>query len=110
MGQCNGRQELLELLVIEVLLALAEADGKVVTRGALIEPCWRGVVVGHTAINRVIRQIRRLAETLCVGAFAIETLPRVTCRGGDRPVSRVTWPVLWHAIGAGREWCCNLWP
>jgi DNA-binding winged helix-turn-helix (wHTH) protein/tetratricopeptide (TPR) repeat protein len=71
--------ETLEPRVMQVLVALAEAQGDVVTRDTLIERCWDGVVVGEGAINRVIARLRRLGEALG-GAFRIETITKVGYR------------------------------
>ncbi len=48
----------LEPRVMQVLVALAEAQGQVIGRDGLIERCWNGRIVGENAINRVISLIR----------------------------------------------------
>ncbi len=73
----HGRESL-EPRVMMVLVALAEADGRTVSRDMLIARCWGGLAVSDDAINRVIGRLRKLAETS--GAFAIETVTRVGYR------------------------------
>jgi DNA-binding winged helix-turn-helix (wHTH) protein/tetratricopeptide (TPR) repeat protein len=68
----------LEPRVMQVLIALACAEGAIVGRDELIERCWDGRVVGGNAINRVISLIRRLAEES--GAFRLETVTKVGYR------------------------------
>lgn len=65
--------------VIQVLVALADARGAVLSRGDLLRLCWEGRVVGDDAINRAIAEVRRIASA--VGAdFEVETVPRVGYR------------------------------
>lgn len=66
--------------VMQVLVALARAQGEMVSRDSLVESCWGGVAVSDDAINRCIQRLRRLAEYEIPGAFTIETLPRVGYR------------------------------
>jgi DNA-binding winged helix-turn-helix (wHTH) protein/TolB-like protein len=68
--------------VMQVLVALARAEGEVVSRDDLVASCWGGLAVGDDAINRCIGRLRRLAETEAPGAFTIETLPRIGYRLG----------------------------
>jgi len=76
----SGR-EVLEPRVMQVLVALAQAGGAVVSRDELIARCWEGRIVGEDAINRAIGRLRRLAEAEAGAAnFAIETIPRVGYR------------------------------
>ena len=72
--------ETLEPRVMQVLVALARANGAVVSRDDLIRTCWNGRIVGDDSITRVIGRLRRLAEARGGGAFAIETLPKVGYR------------------------------
>ena len=44
---------------MQVLVALAAADGAIVGRDDLTRRCWEGRVVGEDAINRVISRLRR---------------------------------------------------
>ncbi len=72
--------ETLEPRVMQVLVALARADGKVVSRDELVRTCWDGRIVGDDSITRVIGALRRLDEDHSGGAFAIETVPKVGYR------------------------------
>lgn len=65
--------------VMQVLIYLALADGRVVGRDELIEQCWQGIIVGDDAINRAIGEVRKLARTV-EGGFAVETIPRIGFR------------------------------
>lgn len=65
--------------VIQVLLALFDADGRVLSREDLLQQCWQGRIVGDDAVHRAIAETRRLASV--AGAdFQIETVPRVGYR------------------------------
>lgn len=68
----------LEPRVMQVLVALAQAEGGIVGRDALIERCWDGRIVGENAINRVISLLRQLANE--TRAFEIETVTKVGYR------------------------------
>lgn len=76
---------MVEPKVMQVLVVVAAAGGRVVSRDELVERCWSGRVVGEDAINRVIGKLRRVAES-CGGAFSIETV----ARSGHR--------LLWDAV------------
>ena len=65
--------------VMQVLVALAEAGGKVLTRDDLIEKCWNGQIVGDDSINRAIGEIRRIGRETS-GGFVVETIPRIGYR------------------------------
>src|SRR5476651_1430666 len=66
--------------VMQVLVALARADGEVVSRDELLASCWGGLAIGDDAINRCIGRLRRLSEEEAPGAFTIGTLPRMGYR------------------------------
>jgi TolB-like protein len=74
----NGR-EVLQPRVMQVLVALVQAGGRVVSRDDLIATCWNGRVVGEDAITLVMMKLRKLAAR-SGGAFAVETIPRVGYR------------------------------
>ncbi len=65
--------------VIRVLLALADAQGAVLSREALLEQCWDGLIVGDDAINRAVGELRRLVAA-AGGTVEVETVPRVGYR------------------------------
>jgi len=77
--EAHGRRRRLEPKVMQVLVALARADDRVVSRDGLIDACWGGRIVGEDAINRCIGRLRRLSEAF-EGAFSIETVIRVGYR------------------------------
>ncbi len=80
--------EIVEPRVMQVIVCLVQAQGKVVSRDDLIQSCWSGRAVGEDAINRCIAKIRHLAEA-SGHAFVIETVPRVgyrlTCSEAKSP-------------------------
>jgi DNA-binding winged helix-turn-helix (wHTH) protein/tetratricopeptide (TPR) repeat protein len=76
----DGRRQVLEPRVMQVLLALAQARGEIVTRDALTQSCWQGRVVGEDAINRVISRLRQAAREIGDGVFHIETVTQVGYR------------------------------
>ena len=73
-----GGREVLQPRVMQVLVALTAASGRVVSRDDLIADCWDGRIVSDDAINFVISQVRKLAGR--TGAFEVETIPRVGYR------------------------------
>jgi DNA-binding winged helix-turn-helix (wHTH) protein len=70
----------IEPRVMQVLLALADADGAVVTREELLRICWNGQFVGDDALNRAIAEVRRVARTVAGDGFVVETIPRTGYR------------------------------
>jgi TolB-like protein/DNA-binding winged helix-turn-helix (wHTH) protein len=76
----GGERETLEPRVMQVLVALAQAGGRVVSRDELIVRCWDGRIVGEDAINRAIGRLRHLSEVDYKESFVIETIPRVGYR------------------------------
>jgi DNA-binding winged helix-turn-helix (wHTH) protein/TolB-like protein len=75
-----GLHEALEPRIMQVLVALYQANGKVVSRDELIARCWEGRIVGEDAINRAIGRLRRLSEADGGASFVIETIPRIGFR------------------------------
>ncbi|BCW88004.1 hypothetical protein sos41_11410 [Alphaproteobacteria bacterium SO-S41] len=73
-------REVLEPRVMQVLVALARAEGEVVGRDELTQSCWDGRVVSEDAINRVIARLRRLAEHGEGKGFTLETVTKVGYR------------------------------
>src|ERR1700733_6992634 len=76
----GSTKQQLEPRVMQVLVALARADGAVVSRDDLIQRCWEGRIVGEAAINRCIWKLRELSEARGEPTFHIETIPRVGYR------------------------------
>lgn len=72
--------------VLQVLIALADAQGKVLSREDLLEQCWDGRIVGDDAVNRAVAEVRRI--TAAAGStFELETVPRVGYR-----LTGIDWP------------------
>jgi DNA-binding winged helix-turn-helix (wHTH) protein/Tfp pilus assembly protein PilF len=76
----GGQSITVEPRVMQVLVALARAEGGIVGRDDLIESCWDGRIVGDNAINRVISILRQLSTGLGEGSFSIETITKVGYR------------------------------
>lgn len=76
----DGKQSTIQPRVMQVLVALAQAAGEILSRDDLLATCWHGVVVGEDSIDRVIGRLRRLCEDLASGALRVETVPRVGYR------------------------------
>ena len=95
----DRQSERVEPQPMKVLIALADKQGKVVTRDELIERCWNGRIVGDDVINRAVLLLRRIAKAS--GAFAIETVPkagyRLTENKNGPAIAR--WP-LWTGLAA----------
>lgn len=75
-----GGEVALEPRAMQVLVALADASGAVVTRDELFRRCWGDAIVGDDSLNRAIADVRRAARTAAGGSFAIETVPRTGYR------------------------------
>ena len=76
----GGATHSLQPRVMQVLVALARADGAIVSRDALVRQCWESRIVGDDSINRVISQLRRLSDDHAGGSFTIETTTKVGYR------------------------------
>jgi TolB-like protein/DNA-binding winged helix-turn-helix (wHTH) protein len=77
----GGERHQVEPRVMQVLVALARANGAVVSRDELIHRCWDDRVVGEAAINRCIFKLRELADAgEGRASFHIETIARVGYR------------------------------
>ncbi len=68
----------LEPRVMQVLVALHRAEGRVVSREDLLELCWEGRIVGDDSLNRSVSQLRKaLADE---DGVSVDTIPRVGYR------------------------------
>jgi len=84
---------IVEPLVMQVLVALARADGATLSRDDLVTICWGRKIVGDDAVNRVISRLRRSLTQAAGDQVAIETIAKVGYRltiGGDVPASIAT--------------------
>ena len=75
----HGR-EVIEPRVMQVLVALHDAGGEILSRDDLVALCWDGRAVSEDAINRVLSKLRKLAEGVGAGSFGIETITKVGYR------------------------------
>jgi TolB-like protein len=73
----RGRK-VLERRIMQVLVALARADGEVVSRDELLASCWSGRIVGEDALYRAVAVLRKFSAE--VGGFTIETVGGVGYR------------------------------
>ena len=76
----NGASQTLQRRVMQVLVALVQARGAVVSQGDLVARCWRGLSVSDDAIYRCISKLRKLAADFPAPPFAIEAIPGVGYR------------------------------
>jgi DNA-binding winged helix-turn-helix (wHTH) protein len=74
----------LQPLIMQAFLLLLDADGDVVTRDQLFDPCWGGNLVGNESLNRVMARVKHIPAEVAPGFFEIETIPRTGYRiSGD---------------------------
>ena len=76
----HGTAQTLQRRVMQVLVALAQAEGEVVSHDDLVVRCWAGLAVSADAIVRCIGKLRRLTPDLSLDAFTIDTIPGVGYR------------------------------
>ena len=70
----NGDEVRLEPKVMQVLEALAEAPGEVVTREQLVAKVWPGVFVTDDVLHRAIRELRRVFGDDTASPAYVETI------------------------------------
>lgn len=73
----------LEPRTLQLLVALAEAEGQVVSRAMIEARCW-GVPVSEDTLNQAIASLRRAARA--AGGFRVETIPRTGYRLVTEPM------------------------
>ena len=76
----DGEERLVEPKLMQVLVALVRAEGRILSRDDLIDCCWDGRVVGDASVNRVLSLLRTALRDLGGDAVTIETVPRVGYR------------------------------
>jgi DNA-binding winged helix-turn-helix (wHTH) protein/TolB-like protein len=76
----NGVTQTLQRRVMQVLVALSQARGAVVSQGDLVVRCWRGLSISEDAIYRCISKLRKLAAEYPDPPYAIEAVPGVGYR------------------------------
>ncbi|RGP40948.1 hypothetical protein BPTFM16_01243 [Altererythrobacter insulae] len=70
----------LEPKVMVVLVALARAGTRTLSKDDLIRQCWEGRIVGDASINRVISLLRTGLRDTTGDAVKVETIPKVGYR------------------------------
>ena len=94
--QWNGVPHSLQRRVMQVLVALAQTKGSVVSQEDLVIRCWRGLAVSDDAIYRCISILRKLAANYPDAPFAIEAIPgvgyRLTASSSSQAASLVETP------------------
>jgi adenylate cyclase len=72
----DGKSLHLEPKVVEVLVQLAARPGKVVTREALLDSVWPGVVVGDDVLTQAVIKLRKALGDDAQHPSYIETIPK----------------------------------
>lgn len=88
----DGATLKVEPRVMQVLVALASANGALLTRSDLRDLCWAGRMTSDDAIDRVIAQLRRLASSVGGDSFSVETVPKVGYRLVELPIGQQALP------------------
>jgi DNA-binding winged helix-turn-helix (wHTH) protein/tetratricopeptide (TPR) repeat protein len=76
----DGREDILEPRVMQVLIALARIPGAILSRDDLMVCCWEGRIVGDDALNRVMSRLRRVSHEIGAGVLRLETITKVGVR------------------------------
>lgn len=76
----DGVREVIQPRVMQVLVALAQSKGAVVSRDTLVARCWEGLNVGEDATHRAVAKARQVADLVSPRAFEIESIARVGYR------------------------------
>src|SRR6478672_1419712 len=76
----GGATQTLQRRVMQVLVALAQARGSVVSQHDLVIRCWRGLSVSDDAIVRCISKLRKIAAGYPEAPYTIEVIPGVGYR------------------------------
>jgi DNA-binding winged helix-turn-helix (wHTH) protein/tetratricopeptide (TPR) repeat protein len=103
-----GKEERVEPQVMAVIVALARAQGRTVSRDRLVEACWEGRIVTDDAVNRVVAKARKLARCIDPPAFSIETTTKVGFRLTPIPAVRPREEQRISVAAAVRQWCARL--
>lgn len=74
-----GRR-VIEPRVMQLLLALADADARVVPHDALLSAGWGAAVVGDDALHRAVAGARRALRDTGATGWVLESIPRVGYR------------------------------
>ena len=90
--------------IMQVLLVLAEHAGEVVTRDDLMERVWPGVFVTDDALNRAIRELRRVFEDISHEPHVIETIRKRGYRLLPTPVVEDVAVVSGTSVRSAERW------
>lgn len=66
--------------VLDLLLALAERPGRVVTKEEILESVWEGSIVGDEVLRRTVFELRKVLDDDPKSPRFVETIPRVGYR------------------------------
>ncbi|MEE4152766.1 MAG: winged helix-turn-helix domain-containing protein [Erythrobacter sp.] len=72
--------QMLEPKVMQVLIALSDPIGAILSRNDLIDRCWGGRVVGENSINRVISLLRSALAQVAQSLVVVQNVPKVGYR------------------------------
>jgi DNA-binding winged helix-turn-helix (wHTH) protein/tetratricopeptide (TPR) repeat protein len=100
----DGREVTLEPRGMQVLVALLDADGAIVSRDELVASCWSGRIVGDDSISSVVYRLRRDLKEAAAEALRIETVTKVGFRliveGAGLSTRELRTPVIDHPSGS----------
>ncbi len=99
----DGREAVIEPLVMQVLIALADSFPGPSSRDDLVTACWNRRIVGDDAVNRVISNLRRQLASVAGGSVTIETIAKVGYRLTITPAAAAAAPEMpaASAVAAG---------
>ncbi len=97
------QRQTLQPRVMQVLVALHQAAGEIVSRDELISRCWDGRIVGEDAIHRAVGLVRRLGDTS--GAFQVSTVNKVGYRLAQGDTAQ---PTAESGRGRAAVWIASL--
>ncbi|TPE61196.1 hypothetical protein FJQ54_09915 [Sandaracinobacter neustonicus] len=66
--------------IMQLLVALSDAEGEVVSRDRLAERCWPGLVVGEDSLHRAVSGLRRALREAGSERVQVETVSKVGYR------------------------------
>ena len=90
--QGPGGVALLQPRVMHVFLALADAEGGVVTRDALTQRCWGGRFVAEDSLNGAIAELRKALRAVAADEVSVETVPKTGYRLASPGLAAVAEP------------------
>ena len=95
----DGQDITLEPRMMEVLVALAEHAGEVVTAEQLLIEVWRGTFYGDNPVHKAIANLRRVLDDDLKSPRYIETIRR----RGYRLIAKVSYPEDYRRVPAQNE-------